>query len=483
MKKGILEWIGKSFWTKVLAFCVVFVALTGIFYWVVHKDWTETPAETDPVSRNLLLGEITQDQVLQQTFTADMDRLTSIYVDTAVLNDDGTSVLMMALLDGNTVLAHAEIPVGEMAHDGYSEFYIGSTENVRGKTLTLRMYATRGGISFWYGNTRSAGKFDVEAESTGVLTVGGTQVEGELVMRLTGVNVLDSAGWIWPGAALLLAVLLAVICRAHWCRLHGKKNVFLGFFDNLYRYRFLLKQLVSRDFKVRYKASVLGVLWSFLNPLLMTLVYNVVFSTIFNSNIDHFVVYLMSGIILFNYFSEATNLGMASIVGNASLITKVYIPKYIFPVSKTISSAINMVISLVPLLILMVATGVPLQKSMLLLPFVVVFMVALTTGIGLILSSMMVLFHDIQFLWSVFLTILNFLTPIFYPESIIPAAFIKLYHLNPLYQVLYFMRTITIGGVSPSPITYLYCTLASLLPLLLGIWVFRKSQDKFALYL
>jgi ABC-2 type transport system permease protein len=152
-------------------------------------------------------------------------------------------------------------------------------------------------------------------------------------------------------------------------------------------------------------------------------------------------------------------------------------------VSRVLSSAINLVISFIPLFIIMALTGVPLRKSILLLPFVVIFLICLSTGMSLLLSSMHVFFRDTQFLWSILVTIWNFLTPIFYPESIIPAAFLKYYHMNPMYQICYFARTIILNGVSPTPITYLYCFVASFLPLIVGLLIFRKSQDKFALYL
>jgi ABC-2 type transport system permease protein len=132
---------------------------------------------------------------------------------------------------------------------------------------------------------------------------------------------------------------------------------------------------------------------------------------------------------------------------------------------------------------MMAFTGVRFTKAMLLLPFVVLFLVMLTTGVSLILSTMTVFFRDTQFLWGILITIINFMTPIFYPETIIPAAFRTLYHINPLYQILFFMRSITLNGVSPTPITYLYCLLVSAVPLVLGLWIFRKQQDKFVLYL
>ena len=191
----------------------------------------------------------------------------------------------------------------------------------------------------------------------------------------------------------------------------------------------------------------------------------------------------MSGIIIFNYFSEATNLGLFAIVGNASLITKVYMPKFIYPLSKVLSSSINLAISLIPLMAIMLLSGVQLQKSILLLPLGLIFLLIFCTGMALLLSALMVFFRDTQFLWGVMLTVWNFLTPIFYPETIIPTAFRGLYHCNPLYQLIFFVRSITIGGVSPTPITYFYCILASVGTLLIGWTVFRKTQDRFVLYL
>ena len=191
----------------------------------------------------------------------------------------------------------------------------------------------------------------------------------------------------------------------------------------------------------------------------------------------------MTGIVLFNYFSEATSLGLDSIVVNASLITKVYMPKYIYPLSRTLSSLINLLISLVPLLLMMLVTGVPLTKALLLTPLVILFVFTFSLGMSMLLATMNVFFRDTRFLWSVVVLIWTYLTPIFYPESIIPAQLIGLYHMNPMYQFIYFMRCITLGGIAPNPITYLYCTLGCVIPLLIGVWVFRKNQDRFVFYL
>ncbi|MBQ8536809.1 MAG: ABC transporter permease [Clostridia bacterium] len=288
--------------------------------------------------------------------------------------------------------------------------------------------------------------------------------------------------YLWcAGAVLLIYVGLAV--WLNWCRQRGKRNIFFVAVEETKRYRFLMECLVSRDFNTKYRQSVLGVLWSFLNPLLTMVVQYIVFSTLFKSNIPNFVVYLLSGIVMFNFFSEASNMGMTSISSNASLINKVYVPKYIYPFSRVISSTVNLLIALIPLLATVIISGLPITKAFLLLPFPIICLVAFALGMSLLLATSNVFFRDTAFLWSVVIMMWNFLTPIFYPESIIPANLIQLYHMNPMYQFVYFVRCILMEGVTPQPVTYLYCILGAGVPLALGLWVFRKQQNKFILYL
>lgn len=244
-----------------------------------------------------------------------------------------------------------------------------------------------------------------------------------------------------------------------------------------------MRQLVARDFKTKYKRSVLGVLWSFLNPLLTMMVQYIVFSTLFKSDIPNFRLYLLSGIVCFNFFSEATTMGLQSIVGNAALITKVYVPKYIYPVSRVFSSTINLLLSLIPLLAVMLLTGTPVRPAILLLPFGLLCLVTFCIGMGFILSAMMVFFRDTQFLWGVVSMLWMYATPIFYPESIIPAQYMVIYKCNPMYHIIRFVRIILIDGVSPEPKAYALCLIASFVPLVLGAVVFKKNQDKFILNL
>ena len=153
------------------------------------------------------------------------------------------------------------------------------------------------------------------------------------------------------------------------------------------RYGFLIKQLVSRDFKTKYKRSVLGYLWSFLNPLMTMMVQYIVFSQLFRSNIENFPVYLLSGIVLFSFFTESVGQGLTAILANASLITKVYVPKYIYPVTKVVSSSINLFISLIPLMIVVLLTGQRITKAILLIPFPLICLLIFCIGMTFMLCT------------------------------------------------------------------------------------------------
>lgn len=262
------------------------------------------------------------------------------------------------------------------------------------------------------------------------------------------------------------------------------------------KYQFLLEQLVSRDFKVKYKRSVLGVFWSFLNPLLMMLVQYFVFSNLFDlkdAAINHYPIYLLCGIITFNGFNDSTTQSMRSITSNASLITKVYVPKYIYPVSKVLSASINLLLSMVPLLLVTLVYGLFASPTvflwspaLLLLPIALVLLVMFTMGFSFILSSLMVFFHDIEFLWGVLTTMWMYATPIMYSIKLIENKsymLAQILRFNPLYHYVDFVRTIVIDGKSPEMSTYLICGGFSVGMLLIGVLVFKKTQDKFILHI
>ncbi|MBO5322879.1 MAG: ABC transporter permease [Oscillospiraceae bacterium] len=253
--------------------------------------------------------------------------------------------------------------------------------------------------------------------------------------------------------------------------------------DGMMKYRFLLSQLVSRDFKTRYKRSILGVLWSMLNPLLTMSVQYIVFANIFKWDVDNYAVYLLIGTVTFNFFSEATQAALTSITGSASLITKVYIPTYVFPVAKVLSSCINLCFSTLALYLIIFIQGLQLNPYHLLIPVMYVMLIGFAIGIGLILSSLMVYFRDTQFLYGVVIVLWMYLTPLFYPVEIIPAEWMGIYSLNPMFQYVTFFRTLVLEGALPSLQCFGFCFGYCVSFLLIGYAVFRKLKRNFILYI
>lgn len=259
---------------------------------------------------------------------------------------------------------------------------------------------------------------------------------------------------------------------------------------DFWRYRHLLNNLISRDIKVKYRRSALGLLWSVLNPLLMMMVMYVVFSQIFHmaqmsrGNIEvNFAVYLLTGQLIYNFFSEATQTAMGSVLGSAPLIKKVYIPKYIFPLEKVAFSFVNMLFSLIALVIVMIFTRTPVHSTVLLawIPMVILFV--FNFGIGLILSAGTVFFRDIMHLYGVGVTALMYLTPIMYDVSILPDWARSVIPFNPMYWFVSMFRDFVIYGVMPGINAWIGTGVSAVVALIAGLVLFKKTQDRFVLYI
>ncbi len=251
------------------------------------------------------------------------------------------------------------------------------------------------------------------------------------------------------------------------------------------RYSFLLNQLVSRDFKVKYKRSVLGVLWSLLYPVLTMAVMALVFTNVFKFSTPgvNYLAYLMSGLVIFNYFSEASNLAMSSVVANFSLINKVYMPKYIFPLSKCVFVGINFLLSQIPLYVILLATGTGINIYHVFLPYAYVCLFLFTLGFSMILSSLAVFLRDMFYIYGVVISLWTYLTPIMYDIAIIDnPTLLFFFKLNPLYWIIYFVRRIMLYNAIPEINAWIYCAVIAVGVLLAGIFVFRKTQDKFIYY-
>ena len=262
-------------------------------------------------------------------------------------------------------------------------------------------------------------------------------------------------------------------------------------FSNFKRYWFLMTQLISRDFKKKYKRSVLGIIWSLLNPILMMTVMAIVFSQMFKFKVEgiNYLVYLMTGLIMFNYFSQASNMAMTSVVENFTLINKVYIPKYIFPIAKCLFIGIDFLLTLIPWLAIIALSYFGLGEYTchfniyyLILPYIFICMLLFTIGIGLFLSCISVFLRDVFHIYGIVLTLWNYLTPVFYSIEILPAKLQTLMHFNPMYQFLTAARSIVLYGQRPSFTTMGLLGLIGVGTLAIGALVFRKNQDKFIYY-
>lgn len=266
------------------------------------------------------------------------------------------------------------------------------------------------------------------------------------------------------------------------------KNIIINFKN----YWYLMTQLITRDFKRKYKRSILGVAWSLLYPVLMMAVMAIVFSHMFRFSVEgiNYLVYLMTGIIMWSYFSEASNSAMTSVVENFALISKVYIPKYIFPVAKCLFVGINFVLTLIPWIGLIIITQFGLGTYpadiniyYLVLPYIFICLFIFTIGVGLFLSCVSVFLRDVFYIYGIILTIWSYFTPVFYSIEILPENLQKVFVYNPLYQFITAARQIVLYGQCPSLKTLALLAIISIGTLLFGGIVFKKNQDKFIYYI
>jgi len=478
--KKLLAYLAAAYW-----------ALVILVYVVAGQQFHYTAVSSDALSASAVIGELVDGMVITQRLTLPAETTNSLELLAGTYGRANTGTLHLSLADeAGSVVAAKDVDIAGFEDGKYAWVELDAPiEMPKGTQLTLTLTtsgcAYGNAITLYCGNTINAGRFDIVQNITEAdrYTLSGQAGVGKLCIRVNGVKVLSfyKTYWVIVSAAFAAA---AVLCIHWWKQAKaGKNNPLAAICTMCTRYSFLIKQLVGRDFKTKYKRSVLGMAWSFLNPLLTMMVQYLVFSTLFRSDIPNYPVYLLSGIVFMNFFNEAVSMGMTSITGNASLIKKVYMPKYIYPVSRVISSLVNFVIALIPLLLVMLITGVWPRPSLLLLAFDILCLLGFVVGMGLLLTTAMTFFQDTQFLWGVVSMMWMYLTPVFYPESIIPAKLLTLYHMNPMYQYITFARICIIDGVSPAPTAYLWCIISSVVVMALGVFVFKKNQDKFVLYL
>ncbi len=467
-----------------IATIILYFLVISIFYFAAGEQLyiRESKGELVSIIGDYATPEITNEFTVRQEFLCEMDAIEKFSINICTFARANTGNLQIRLYNNTTQMELycytqnlSELLDGQVIECTLPE----KVEGIREHILAIELSAPEGvignAVAPWHAST-----INTENQQ---LYFNNQPVDGTLCFATYGKDNVWTGPHYWQ-IMISIGIVLIICCAILiYKKKHNKKSVIILAVDMLEKYKFLIKQLVSRDFKIKYKRSILGALWSFVNPLLTMSVQYVVFSTIFKMDIANYPVYLLSGIVLFNFFTEATNMSLHAIIGNASLITKVYVPKYIYPVSKILSTSVNLLIALLPLLIMCLATGVKVTKAWLVIPFVLICLLLFCIGMGFILSAVMVFFRDMQFIWSVLTMVLTYATPVFYPESILSPEVSGLLKFNPMYQYITFFRTVVIEGISPEPRLYLGCMMFSLLFLGIGIIVFRKTQDKFIFYI
>ena len=248
------------------------------------------------------------------------------------------------------------------------------------------------------------------------------------------------------------------------------------------RYQFLFEELVKRDFKKKYKRTVLGMAWSLLSPLLMLLVMKLVFTQFFGRTMEHYTIYLFCGNLVFSYFNESTSQGMASLMSNAAIFTKVNVPKYLFLFSKNVQTLINFSLTLCIFFVFCAFDHILFTWKFLLLLYPICLLVLFNIGVGLILSALFVFFRDIQYLWGIFTQLLMYASAIFYTIEHYSYNVQCLFLLNPIYLFIRYFRKIVIEATIPTVWFHLLMLGDVLVVVGIGCWMYKKYNHRFLFY-
>lgn len=252
--------------------------------------------------------------------------------------------------------------------------------------------------------------------------------------------------------------------------------------QKLKRHQFLFEELVKRDFKKKYKRTVLGMAWSVLSPLLMLFVMKLVFTRFFGRSMEHYTTYLFCGNLIFSYFSDATNQGMASLMSNSAIFTKVNVPKYLFLMSKNVQTLINFGLTLIVFFVFCILDNIMFTWKFVLLLYPITLLLLFNIGVGLILSALFVFFQDIQYLWSVFVQLMMYLSAIFYTIDSYSPMVQNLFLLNPIYLFARYFRKIVIEATVPTSWFHLLMAADVLIVLGTGCWMYKKYNTRFLYY-
>ncbi len=255
---------------------------------------------------------------------------------------------------------------------------------------------------------------------------------------------------------------------------------------NLWQYRDLIRTLVERDLKVRYRRSVIGFLWSMLQPLMLMMVFYFVFSHLFNLkgyNIINYAIFALAGILFWNYFQQSIIASMNSLKSNAHILQKLPVPMAVFPIATTISGLVNLLLALVPMAAILLVTGHPIGPQLAFLPVSILIVTLFTLGAGLLLAPLAVFFSDVVELITVLLTLMFYMTPIIYPKEMLAGqSFYWVIRFNPIRSVLEVFRDPIHLSKIP-PLSHLSVSIGiAIIAVALGSYAFHKTSDRIPFY-
>jgi ABC-2 type transport system permease protein len=245
----------------------------------------------------------------------------------------------------------------------------------------------------------------------------------------------------------------------------------------------LLYELVHRDLTVRYKRSVLGFFWTMLHPLLLMLIFVIVFSSLFRTQSRHYETYFLSAYVAWNFFSQTVVSAMTSVAWNGPLMKRVRVPLSIFTLSIVISGLVNLGLSLIVLFAIMAIVGAPFSPTLVMLPVSLLILSVFTLGVSLGLTAVSVFFADVREMVQAGMPALMYLTPVIYPRSIVPERYHLLLQLNPLVYIIEVVRDPIYYGIVPSPTTFLIAVVLALASLATGWMIFRHMATRFHAHL
>lgn len=471
----------KLTWRTMLK-CGLFVIIAcSILYYCISKPQLETRYYKEEFSRSEntnVLGEFTNGTHISQVYTCNAEYIKGISVLFANYGNIPSGTLEISVSKGEDVLYKGNIIAVDLPDS--EDYYIDFGEKIPvevGSRITIDIVS--------YGGQENAAVtlWASEKKNDCNLYVNGIERENTLVMVPDEyVSYPFTKKYVEIVAAIILSWIL--ICNYEIkCEKKRKINAGIELIRIFDKYKFLLFQLVGRDFKTKYRRSYLGILWSLLNPIFMMVIVSSVFSFVFRFNIEKFPVYLILGQITFAFFSEATQIGTTTITGAGQMIKKVYLPKYIFPLSKVMFSFVNFLITFVAVIGVLIFFKVTPTVNMLFLPLWLAEYFIFTLGVSFFLAAMMVFLRDTQYLYSVVILAWGYITPIFYPVDSLSPIMQKLMNLNPLYHYINYLRFILLYGECPSLKQNLMCLGLAVGALILGGTYFFKKQDKFILYI